>query len=583
MGVHGVNLPVDAKTTRGLWTSIGIICMIVLCLRLTKNAIAHLRHLSTLGRGIAAQQYWSIDHNSWWPNFKKHLLYAPIWKKRHNRELQLSKAINMGTLPSRLHAIILIFYFLSNVVYCLALKFDEKNHSALLAEVRGRTGHLSVINMLGLILLAGRNNPLIPLLRVSFDTCNLFHRWIGRIVILEALAHTFAWLANEIHLGGGHAVAESLATSPFCRYGLVGTIAMTIIMFQAPSAIRHAFYETFLHIHQILAAIAIIAVWVHIHVAKLPQRAVMDLVVIFWLVERCVRWVRIVYRNVSRQGCTRVTVEALPCDACRVSFEVRRPWKYSPGAHVYAYLPSVSFWMSHPFSIAWCEDSSVVCLSKEEEKSSRYGSSIDTDALPTRATTTISLIMAKRTGMTGKLYEKALKAGGTLKMYGAIEGPYSGYDSLQSYGTVMLFAGGVGITHQLSFVRQLVAGFSEGTIATRKVILVWVVRSNEQLEWIRPWMNEILGMPGRTEVLKILLFVTKPNSLQEIHSQSRTVQMFPGRPNPKTLVAMETKERIGAMVITACGPGPFTDDVRDAARMQVGEGSVDFIEESFTW
>ena len=43
-----------------------------------------------------------------------------------------------------------------------------------------------------LFLLAGRNNPLIPLLNISFDTYNLIHRWFGRIVILEALAHTLA-------------------------------------------------------------------------------------------------------------------------------------------------------------------------------------------------------------------------------------------------------------------------------------------------------------------------------------------------------------------------------------------------------
>ena len=37
-----------------------------------------------------------------------------------------------------------------------------------------------------------------------------------------------------------------------------------------------------------------------------------------------------------------------------------------------------------------------------------------------------------------------------------VEGPY-GYQSFQSYGTVMLFAAGVGITHQVPHVRDLVA------------------------------------------------------------------------------------------------------------------------------
>lgn len=48
---------------------------------------------------------------------------------------------------------------------------------------------------------------------------------------------------------------------------------------------------------------------------------------------------------------------------------------------------------------------------------------------------------------------------------------------LHSYGTVMLFAGGIGITHQVPHVRDLVTGFGNGTVAARKVILVWVIQS----------------------------------------------------------------------------------------------------------
>lgn len=46
--------------------------------------------------------------------------------------------------------------------------------------------------MIPLVILAGRNNPLIGLLNISFDNFNLVHRWFGRIVVLQALAHTIA-------------------------------------------------------------------------------------------------------------------------------------------------------------------------------------------------------------------------------------------------------------------------------------------------------------------------------------------------------------------------------------------------------
>lgn len=40
-----------------------------------------------------------------------------------------------------------------------------------------------------------------------------------------------------------------------------------------------------------------------------------------------------------------------------------------------------------------------------------------------------------------------------------------------------MFAGGVGITHQVSYVRDLVAGYANGTVAARKVVLVWIIQS----------------------------------------------------------------------------------------------------------
>lgn len=42
-------------------------------------------------------------------------------------------------------------------------------------------------------------------------------------------------------------------------------------------------------------------------------------------------------------------------------------------------------------------------------------------------------------------------------------------------------------------------------------------------------------------------------------------------------------ERIGAMGVTVCGPGAFSDSVRAAVREQVDVGNVDFVEEAFTY
>jgi hypothetical protein len=154
---------------------------------------------------------------------------------------------------------------------------------------------------------------------------------------------------------------------------------------------------------------------------------------------------------------------------------------------------------------------------------------------------------------------------------------------MHSYGTIMLFAGGVGITHQVPHVRDLVAGYANGTVAARKIILVWIIQSPEHLEWIRPWMTSILAMDKRRDVLRIMLFVSRPRSTKEIHSPSATVQMFPGRPNVETLVDLEMENQIGAMGVSVCGSGELSDDVRRAVRMRQYSGNIDFVEEAFSW
>ena len=580
-GLRGVNQPLNELFTKSLWFSLVVLCAIILLARFTQMFHNHIRHLFSLTAGPEQQRYWTQDKSSWWPWVKRNLLYAPLNKKRHNREMRLSSAINMGTLPSRFHALLLFAYVASNVAYCTVLNYRDQTRAECLAELRGRSGALAVVNMIPLFVLAGRNNPLIGMLRVSFDTYNLLHRWMGRMVVLEALVHTIAWAANV----GVSNISETVANRRSFQFAAVGSFGLLFMLIQSPSAIRHAFYETFLHLHQAAALAVLIGVYFHLDLDRLPQLPYVKVIIAIWLADRTIRFLRVYYRCYSwRDGWTTVRVEALPGEACRVTFDLRRGWMAKPGIHAYVYLPSVSFTQSHPFSIAWSETASTAA-SAAEKTSALPTTNVNAVAnhLPRRATS-VSMVIHKRTGMTASLYDRAAASpNGVFTTRGALEGPYGGLESLHSYGTIMLFAGGIGITHQLSHIYDLVRLYPSNTIATRRVVLVWTVRTTEHLEWVRPWMDTLLALPGRRAMLKILLFVTKPRSPREIVSPSATVCMFPGRPNAEVLIEKEMEERCGGMAVTVCGPGSLADSVRAAVRERTYKGSVDFIEESFTW
>ncbi|KAI0385030.1 ferric reductase like transmembrane component-domain-containing protein [Hypomontagnella monticulosa] len=566
-----------------LWWTLGIMALIILSIRIFEIGWSKLRHVSAMSTPAEKQSYWRRAQWSWMPSLKKNLIYAPFWKKRHNREIKLSSAVNVGTLPSRLHSIILGIYLISNFIYMFFEDWSQENKYALAAEIRGRSGTLAAVNMVPLVILAGRNNPLISMLKVSFDTYNLLHRWMGRMVVLEAVIHTIAWAYVAVAADGFDGMNFRLVHDSFLASGMAGTIALVILLFLSFSPIRHAFYETFLTFHIILAFIIFAMTWVHCATAHipggLPQLPWIIAIFLIWVADRLARMFRLAYYNWSKKrGFTEAVVEPLEGDVSRVTMHLPRYVDVKPGSHAYIRFQGINPWENHPFSIAWVEhhpEADKTTAGEKAENESQLG----------RGTTSVSFVIGAHTGFTRQLFNKAVKEGSpTIRIRAAMEGPYAGHHSLDSYGHAVLFAGSTGITHQLSYIKPLIQGYNEGVIATRRVTLVWIMRDTDSLEWIRPWMDEILRMPKRREILNIRLFVTRPKNTREIVSASNTVQMFPGRPNIPCLLRKEVEEQIGAMCVTVCGPGALADDVRQAVRdIQEENTVVDFVEESFTW
>lgn len=325
-----------------------------------------------------------------------------------------------------------------------------------------------------------------------------------------------------------------------------------------------------------LVILTIIGIWFHLKLADLDmQLHILMGVIAIWCLERSIRVFRVVYRNFGK-GSSKAVVEALPGNAVRVTVDLVRPWSFKPGQHAYLYMPAIGLWQSHPFSVAWSEEA--------ENLDEKKGIPTSRQEILAFRKTRISFVIRARTGFTNKLFNKAeASPEGKLITRCLVEGPYGGHQSMDSYGTVMLIAGGIGISHQVPYVRHLVGGFAAGTTATRKVVLVWIIQSPEHLEWIRPWMTEILAMDRRRDILRIMLFVSRPRSTKEIHSPSATVQMFPGRPSIETLLDMEIESQVGALGVSVCGSGALSDDVRAACRSRQHVSNIDFVEEAFSW
>jgi hypothetical protein len=212
--------PEELNTSLNVWLLVvlAVVAGLLIFWRCLVELTKYVRTVTSLNN--ETQKFYAREQGkmSW---FKRNVLYAPLLRKRHNREFQLSTAVNVGTLPTRLQMVLLVGYFATNVIFSVIDIPFSSSYSAAAQVFRNRTGTLATVNLIPLFLLAGRNNPLIKILNISFDTMNLMHRWLGRIVILESLAHTVAYLASSSQTKGLGGAFAGVLKSQYMLYGLI--------------------------------------------------------------------------------------------------------------------------------------------------------------------------------------------------------------------------------------------------------------------------------------------------------------------------------------------------------------------------
>jgi hypothetical protein len=150
-GGHGGGGPEEAlkamenvALSRYLLVTVGGICAVLLAWRIGTVVQNHVRTIVCLNN--EKQRYFAIASPKL-AFFKRNVLCAPIFRVRHNREIQLSSAVNVGTLPTRLELFLLLGYFATNVAFCVVHIPFAESFSPAARAFRDRTGNLAVINM----------------------------------------------------------------------------------------------------------------------------------------------------------------------------------------------------------------------------------------------------------------------------------------------------------------------------------------------------------------------------------------------------------------------------------------------------
>jgi len=263
-------------------------------------------------------------------------------------------------------------------------------------------------------------------------------------------------------------------------------------------------------------------------------------------------------------GTSKATITVLVDNAVTVSVEipnVKGNWR--AGQHVFIRFLALAPWQCHPFTVASVEEDGQLVL-----------------------------IISKKSGLTGKLYRKCEKRQNMeWNTRVLIDGPYGGPPrDPAAFNSVVLCAGGVGVTFTLPILKDLVQRIQdEGKIRCSHVVFIWTVRSEKQLDWIK---TELLRCASVDETaVQIHLYVTDPKlSFGDKDVLAPNVTVDYQRPKLGKILEGTLERNQGSLCAMGCGPTPMIASLsNECARLQKeviagnSSGEIFLHVETFGW
>lgn len=417
--------------------------------------------------------------NLWSVPILHHLLYPYIFNKlRGFRSLRVT----------RLHFSFHILIWVGNV---LTLFIKSKK----LQDVGLRAAKLSLVNLLPLVA-SHQQSILASCLGMHLDVFAQYHRSLGCLSLVEGAIHV-AIICRQASVTLRHnlwGVIVSPSDVYVCAvadlvlfYALVSLVGSCIIL---PQVLKRIWYELFLKVHLCIAILAATSLWIHLSPIHLVSKVLLLLMSGLLSLSLLLWTGRLIRRNRSSDSSKHLGYfdagsqhDLQLKEAGRLEIPVVRPWKVQPGQYIQVSIPTfrfLSFLQTHPFNICWWTydekgilKSIYVLMGKRSGLIRRLlewqGPKLSSD---NKAHTVDGSFKSIRTGSTTLANDGEASNGIRV----LIDGPYGVAKDLSKYGTIVLFATGIGIASQLSYMKSILESPLWKT-GVQRMSLYWEVSS----------------------------------------------------------------------------------------------------------
>ena len=332
-----------------------------------------------------------------------------------------------------------------------------------------RSGMIAVAMMPWIVGLSLKANLITTLTGIGHERLNVLHRWGGYICLLLSLIHTVPFYITPVWDHGALGVFKSYFSGQYYIYG-TGIAALVPLMFLCVHSLpflRSRMYELFVVLHVPTSVVFLGMLFWHCH-NYLTSWNYLWATSAIWFISYCTRLFFLNWTNPWRASWLigeEAAITLLPENAVKITIPTQVKWR--PGQYVYLRMPGISVFENHPFTIAsLCSD----------DFPSEYGEQFRD----------MILVFRPFSGFTKKVVNTANEKGPHHTYRAFIDGPYGGMQrELAAFDTVILFAGGSGITAIVSQLLDLIKRMRDGRAVTKQVHVVWALKRPETMEWFK--------------------------------------------------------------------------------------------------
>jgi predicted ferric reductase len=387
-------------------------------------------------------------------------------------------------------------------------------------------GDLSAANSLLVAIPVTRNSIITWVTKVPFDQTIKYHRWLGRLTILQGVIHfacsidypDFSWTLDNY-------------------YGFISVICLGIIALTSVEYIRRQMFNLFFYSHHIL--------FVYYVFGSLHSKSFFVYTCIaagIYGFDRLIRLLRGIYPRKI------INAERLSDRILKLRFSKNKYHSQKIAQYAFLNFPKINLLEWHPFTLVNGPDESF------------------------------HEVYIKSLGdYTSDIVEK-ISTGDWLRM----DGPYGHWSfEHKNYSHILFVCGGIGITPCISFIRHVYSKSetSKEFNHIRHIYLVWCSSSEKEAEWVNRELLRVIEnyQDPKYPSFYLYVFITGQSAV-------KNKTYFIGRPDMDMVFdTAETRmldEHTRACVFV-CGPKTLSQQVWDTWSHRATHKRYDFRQEIF--